>query len=293
MKKEEYPSLYRAADEAAASSQNLYVRLIAIDLVLMVISALATIYNFQSNDAKEWVYVISAAIMGASIILTIIVKTQKFEARWYKGRALAESAKTLTWRYITGSQNFEINLTSETANAVFISRMEELANEFKDFTQFLDASTLAQPAISEAMQQCRSMSLNDRQSSYILNRIRDQKHWYSTKATFNKRMKNFWFYTIIVCQALSVISSVYLIKMPSSNLNFVGLFTTISAACLAWLQLKQHESLSVAYTTAVIELNFIEEKSKAITSEEDFVKFVLDSENAISREHTLWLAQKI
>jgi hypothetical protein len=293
MNKEDYPSMYQAADEASTHSQTLYINMIAFDLVLMVVGALAVIYNFQLDEAREWVYIVSASIIGSSIVLTIIIKAQRYEARWYKGRALAESVKTLTWRYVTGSQNFEIALSAESANLIFVSRMKELGNEFKELTQFLNASTISLPPISDTMKKYRSMPLKERQSFYVNKRIQDQKQWYSTKATHNKKMKNIWFFAIIACQALSVISSIYLIKTPSANLNLVGLFTTISAASLAWLQLKQHEALSVAYTTAVMELSFIEEKSKSITSEDDFIKFVLDSENAISREHTLWSAQKI
>ena len=72
----------------------------------------------------------------------------------------------------------------------------------------------------------------------------------------------------------------------------VGLFTTISASGLSWLQVKQHQELKQAYTTAAQELNFILSLSDEIDTENAFSKFVLDSENAISREHTLWLAQK-
>lgn len=86
--------------------------------------------------------------------------------------------------------------------------------------------------------------------------------------------------------------SIYLIRNPGSNWNVVGLFTTISAAALSWLQLKQHQELRLAYTTAAQELNFILDCSSSINNEEKLSEFVLDSENAISREHTLWLAQK-
>ena len=72
----------------------------------------------------------------------------------------------------------------------------------------------------------------------------------------------------------------------------MGLFTTISAAAISWLQLKQHQELKQAYTTAAQELIFIKASSNSIHTEEQLSRFVLDSENAISREHTLWLAQK-
>ena len=79
---------------------------------------------------------------------------------------------------------------------------------------------------------------------------------------------------------------------PDFNWNFVGLLTTISASALSWLQLKQHQELKQAYTTATQELNFIVTLTDQLTTEDSFSKFVLDSENAVSREHTLWLAQR-
>ena len=58
------------------------------------------------------------------------------------------------------------------------------------------------------------------------------------------------------------------------------------------MQLKKYRENKDAYRIALNELNIIKGRFKTIESEEDFVKFVLDSENAMSREHTLWLAQR-
>lgn len=83
-----------------------------------------------------------------------------------------------------------------------------------------------------------------------------------------------------------------LISNPKLNWNLVGLFTTLSAASLSWLQVKRHQELKQAYTTTSNELNMILSLADNINNENDFSKFVLDSENAVSREHTLWLAQR-
>ena len=56
--------------------------------------------------------------------------------------------------------------------------------------------------------------------------------------------------------------------------------------------MKQHQELKQAYTTTVQELNMILAGAERISTDTELSKFVLDSENAISREHTLWLAQK-
>lgn len=99
-----------------------------------------------------------------------------------------------------------------------------------------------------------------------------------------------WF--VISAQALSVFSCVILIIWTSSSWNLVGLFTTVAASAIAWLEVKQYQSLIQAYTTATMELTLIKSIGNSILTEDEFTKYVLDSENAISREHTLWLAQR-
>ena len=97
---------------------------------------------------------------------------------------------------------------------------------------------------------------------------------------------------VILTQFMALISIAYLIRFPVSNYNFVGLFSTISASGFSWLQLKKYQENKEAYTTATSELNLIKEEANRYNAEEEFSKYVLDSENAMSREHTMWLAQK-
>jgi uncharacterized membrane protein len=115
---------------------------------------------------------------------------------------------------------------------------------------------------------------------------------YANKAEWNKEKSNLWFILIIASQAVALISIVFLIKNPDNNWNLVGLLTTIASAAISWLQIKQHQELKQAYTTAAEELNFIKELSHNVSDEEQLSEFILDAENAISREHTLWLAQR-
>ncbi len=68
--------------------------------------------------------------------------------------------------------------------------------------------------------------------------------------------------------------------------DFVGVFATASAGALAWLQAQ-------AYMTAAKELSRIGSTvTVAAISDAGLSRFVLDSENTISREHTLWLAKR-
>lgn len=292
MEEKDFPNYYTAGDKASLTAQNFYTNYIKWSLISMLIAAAIAIYSFHELEVKRIAYIISGLLLLVSTILSLVIKNKKYESTWYRGRALAESAKTLTWRFMTKSEYFENTINDEEAKKRFIGRMNEIKNEFKDLNSSLKAKHLSLPIITNKMIAIRHLNLQDRMAFYLKNRIENQISWYSNKADTNKNKYEIWFWAVIVMQILAIVSVGYLIFNPESKIKLVGLFTTLSASCLGWLQLKKYQENKEAYTTAVSELNLIKQEAELINSEEKFQIFVLDSENAMSREHTLWLAQK-
>lgn len=292
MKYSDFPSYFQASDTASLKAQKYYLNITRIDLLSMILASALAIYNYQSTESKLVVYVISGLLLLLGLVLTVILKTKKYEDVWYQGRALAESCKTLTWRFVCCSEYFESSLDIIEAKRRFVERIRELSDEFKELSIAMNSRTLNLPIITDKMLEIRAYNLDARKDYYIKNRIEDQKKWYADKAEYNSEKYNLWFWCVIISQAISLISIVFLIVNPDFNWNFVGLLTTVSASALSWLQLKQHQELKQAYTTATQELNFIATLTDQLTTDDSFSKFVLDSENAVSREHTLWLAQR-
>lgn len=292
MQYSDFPNYFQASDKASIKAQKHYINITRIELISMIIASALAIYNYQSTQSKLVVYIVSGLLLLLSLVLTIILKSKKYEDVWYQGRALAESCKTLTWRFVCCSEYFETSLDLGEAKTRFVERIKELSDEFKELSIAMNSRTLNLPIITDKMIEIRTYNLDKRKDYYIQNRIEDQKKWYADKAEYNSEKYNLWFWCVIISQALSLISIVFLIVNPAFNWNFVGLLTTISASALSWLQLKQHQELKQAYTTATQELNFIVTLTDQLTTEDSFSKFVLDSENAVSREHTLWLAQR-
>lgn len=288
----DFTSLYLASDDASKSTQKNYVTIIAFDLSLMIIASALAVYNYEATNSKLILYILSGLFLLTSTFLTIVLLTRKFEDFWYQGRALAESCKTLTWRFMTRSELFEDSVPLQDAKAKFIQRVQELTTEFPDLNKVMKTELLNKPVITQKMLDVRSLNLPDRKQYYIDQRIEDQKKWYANKASYNNKKYTLWFCIIIVSQALSLISIAFLITNPKTSWNLVGFFTTVSSASLSWLQLKRHQELKQAYTTTSKELNMILALSDNVNTETEFSKFVLDSENAVSREHTLWLAQR-
>jgi hypothetical protein len=288
----DFPNYFQASDNASLKAQKYYLNITRIDLISMVLASAFSIYNYQSTESKLVVYVFSGFLLLLGLVLTIILKTKKYEDVWYQGRALAESCKTLTWRFVCCSEYFENSLDIVEAKRRFVERIRELSDEFKELSIAMDSRTLNLPIITEKMLEIRAYAFDARKDYYIKKRIEDQKRWYADKAEYNDEKYNFWFWCVIISQAISLISIMFLIVNPDLSWNFVGLLTTFSASALSWLQLKQHQELKQAYTTATQELNFIVALKDQLTTEDSFSKFVVDSENAVSREHTLWLAQR-
>ena len=292
MKKSYYPSYYRAADKASITAQNTYLAFIIADLSSMLIGAGLTIYNYQDENAKLIIYIISGLLLLSATILSIVLKIIKYEDIWYQGRAVAESCKTITWRYMMCSELFESELSSQQSKSNLGIRLKEIANQFPDLNKHTDAKLLSLQIITKKMENVRSWETQRRKQFYIQERIEDQKNWYSRESKKNKKRYQFWFWLVIISQIFALISVAYLIKFPTSDWNVTSLITTISACAFSWLQLKNYQELKQAYTTTAVELNHIFLDVENIKTDSELSKFVLDSENAISREHTMWLAQK-
>jgi hypothetical protein len=97
---------------------------------------------------------------------------------------------------------------------------------------------------------------------------------------------------VTASQFTALVAAIALVRWPNSDIRLTGFFTCVASALIAWLQLKQHKELAQSYAVAEIELGFIEEKARHVMTDREFSDFVSDAENAISREHTLWIARR-
>ena len=68
---------------------------------------------------------------------------------------------------------------------------------------------------------------------------------------------------------------------------------TATGAVLTWLQAKKHNELNSSYALAAHEIVLIKGEAESVQSEREISEFVINSENAFSREHTQWTARKV
>ena len=141
------------------------------------------------------------------------------------------------------------------------------------------------------MQSVQAMDYLSRKGLYATERINDQINWYEKKSRRNRRLGFTYSILLIVFQ---VIAALYLIFFESYlkvfKLDEIMVF--LATAVISILELNKHKDLAQSYGLTKTELRFIRSRFGTIKDQNDLNAFVLDAEQAISREHTMWLARR-
>jgi len=63
----------------------------------------------ELDSYKTFLAITGAVLFFISLALSVYVKSAKLECTWYDGRAVAESVKSLSWRYMMGADPFPLS----------------------------------------------------------------------------------------------------------------------------------------------------------------------------------------
>jgi hypothetical protein len=291
MSYDDYPASYRASDRASLAAHNQFVKFTFLNLGLMIIAAIVGSVTLNNNTGKLTLAITSAILLTIGVFVTIVLRNFKLEQIWYEGRAIAESSKTLTWRYMMGTDPYPTNIGSK-ADELFIASLQSLIKERSSFAARLCDEYFMDKQITDKMRFNRRIGTQERKQMYLSERIDDQRRWYNQKSQANLRSANRYFIMTISSQVLAIIAAFTVVLWQGSLVQFTGIFTTLASAIIAWTQMRRNEELAQSYGLAGQELNFIFEQSSLVENEEQFLRYVANAEMAISREHTMWLARK-
>lgn len=281
-----YPALFTSSDNYSIKAQDNFKNLNKWTLVALVVATV-----FSSITQQNWAIWTSTALILVSAILSTLMLVLKFEKGWYEGRAVAESIKTLCWKFMTGARPFSIDLNETKAQNLLIENFKKVIGHRKDFFTIIGSDFAENEQLPVELLNIRKLSKEERISIYKTQRLEKQKKWYTDKTSENKKWTKISFAIIIVAQVLALISLILKIKFEF-EFSIAPILVTISTAFIAWLQLRRYQELSQSYLITATELSLIKSKINQVETESDFSEFVDDSETAISREHTLWLARR-
>lgn len=227
---------------------------------------------------------------GVALLAELYLLQARPDRLWYDGRAAAESAKTLTWRYLVGGSPFsKVEISDREAERLLLDRFLRIARDLRVADLVGVASTDDQ--ISPQLRRIRALPLDERRALYRRERIQGQRAWYAHKARWNERRAIQWPLVLTSLGALGLAGGLF--KATGVLLvDTAGLLGALLAGGAAWVQAKQHQTLSSAYAVASQELAAISAQVDRVSDEQEWAHFVAQAEEAISREHTLSLASR-
>lgn len=214
------------------------------------------------------------------------------EDTWYRARAIAESVKTSSWRFMMRGDPYVNTLSEPAAKAQFRERLKQLLKEHKDLSAELAGTVAQEEQITSQMCEVRELPLEERIEFYRLHRIDEQRTWYANKSAYNQKQSKIWFPVLIISQSIAVILVLLRIAFPEWKYWPTEVFLVSASCVLAWMQVKRFRELASAYGLTAHEIGIIRDELDDADSETKFAQFVTDSESAFSREHTQWLARK-
>ena len=285
MEEQDFPALYRSADKLSLDSQKHFFCILMIHLVVLIVAAALSAVNIT----EKWVYVLQLLALMAALGCSVYLWGVRPDRYWYAGRAVAESVKTITWRYVSKAEPFQTE--DMMAKNDFKQSLRMIFEQNQDVcSKLIDYAN--QEQFTVAMQEMRSSSLDNRKNNYCEKRIRDQREWYAKKAAFNKKKANLFFWGLIIANFIGVVLAI--LKVAEINPIYlpVDVIIALASSLLSWIQAKRFTELSASYALTAHEIGFINEQLDRINTEDEFSKFVGDAENAFSREHTQWAARR-
>jgi SMODS and SLOG-associating 2TM effector domain 3/SMODS and SLOG-associating 2TM effector domain 1 len=281
-------AIYVSSDLVSGRGQRRTKMSVRTELLGFIVASIAGIADYRVGAAHlDILAAISAVAFAASLVSSAFRAWMKPERDWYAGRAAAESVKTMGWRYAVGGDPFPVPDLNNDASQRYLARLEQILHELPETD--LSPTPLNHREITQAMNDVRGSDLHVRRQVYKRDRIEDQLGWYQRRMLTHGRSARSWLGVTIASSALGLVAAA--VKFFGAiDFDMLGVFASVASAAIAWNQLNQHRTLAYAYGLAARELSIIRDRIDRVPDDR-WRGFVSDSEDAISREHAMWLAR--
>ena len=277
-----FPALFHATDEESVSAQLTFTRLSAVRLVsLVAVAGIAVLTPLVGR----WAPVIALVPITFAVCSELLLLIHKPDRRWHELRAIAESSKSLAWRYQVGGSPFGLGqLRAEEIDQNFLLRIKDIVDRFRGLA--LPPATNSQ--ITQDMRKLRNEPLETRKSKYRVFRLDDQRKWYEEKAKYNRRLSTRYQVGLLVVEIVALGAAV-VGAVWAWPISVYSIFSALAIAGVGWFQIKRYSSHAETYAVASHELASVISLIDSIRCEEDWEEFVAEAEQIISREHSVWL----
>jgi hypothetical protein len=283
----DFPSLSLYAATASRHGQRRYRQFVTANLVFLVAAAALSGLVDVARESRDDPLVAAVVVtMICAMAANFINWHRNYDDDWFQGRALAESVKTASWRYMMRVEPFTSDAGSDRE---FTRRLGLLLRGSEDLRLESGRIAIDGQQITDRMRDIRRLSVSDRLNVYVRDRLDPQIAWYLSRSQENGALAARWFLASFGAELVALLIALVAF-VDDQMIEVVGLIAAIAAAFAAWTQLGRHEELNKTYRLAWTDLLLIK-NTVQVETEEQLRALVRASEGAISREHTMWAAK--
>lgn len=285
------PDSYSTYDESAIIAERNHFRLIQFELILLVVVALLSliIALFRNETISIIVFSLIFVIFLIGIIIQLQFSKKQYGKKWFEFRAIAESIKSLSWQYAMACGDF---CEKNVANNLFLQKIKQIKEIYKINPDTKTISSGILHDIKQSMEEVRKWGWKEKRDIYINERIDNQITWYTDKSKVNDELSEKYDRIVIFLQIVGIGICITFLYTRINGAPAMALVVTLIAAIIGWSRSKQYAELVDPYQNAARELNEIRQEIELVKVEIDFQRLVIEAEKAISREHTMWLANR-
>lgn len=286
MENDDFPALFREADNASNKKQRHFLFAVRTEIAALIVAAVVGAAPFLAFRVG-WLSALLLLIAAAALVFRVQMRPER---DWYQARALAESVKTLTWRFMARAEPFDGS--GREAPNHFLQELIALLQANRSLGKSFDSTDIAIKQITEKMMEIRSLNLNDRKNFYLSNRVNDQLNWYSQKAHWNKTKTKVWMGVALTVYAIAIL--IVFVRPEADALPAWPIQPLIVAGMgvVGWMQIKKFSELAAAYSLAAQEISMARHEVEMADSEQAISEAVNSIERAFSREHVQWVARQ-
>jgi hypothetical protein len=283
------PSVHGVADRLATVRQRRYLWLVALELSATLAAAIVSQGATLLAEQATLFEAASAACLGLAVAMQLLSRRAGWNRDWYADRAMAEASVGASWRYIARIPPFE---TDDAAEERFVTLlMADVPREGHMLSSEVGKLGHAAFEVTPAMRALRTEVWRERARSYTLQRLGDQQRWYATKARQNGRRER-WFSAATLAAGMGALVLVGL-RVLNPAFNVIAVFTTLATSLIAWSSTRRFHELHESYAAVGAELKELEALLATAEHEDDFRRCAAAAEDAITREHSVWVVRRV
>lgn len=124
------PSMFRSADSASLAGQADTVQWSALQLAMLVTGAVLCGVDIKLSNGLDLGALVAAIALLASLVPALWLTANNPQRAWYRGRAAAESLRTLSWKYAVRAEPFAG--TDSAADERLLQDMASILRDLRD-----------------------------------------------------------------------------------------------------------------------------------------------------------------